>query len=458
MSRVLIVDDEPRGVKLLRMKLEEGGHMVAGVGTVEAAVDRLSGELFDLLITDVRLPDGSGIEFLEHASQFQKELPIIVITAYGDIRDAVRAMQLGAVEYVQKPFELEAMALLVARTLEGARLRREHSYLLDEVLEGESDIRIVGRSRQIEQLRKLVARVAETASTVLLTGESGTGKELVAQAIHIASGRKRQALIKVNCPAIPSQLFESELYGHMKGAFTGAVESRKGKFELAGAGTIFLDEVSEIPLELQAKLLRVLEDRTFNRVGGSAEVQMEARVVAATNRELQEMVRARQFREDLYYRLAVFPIHLPSLRLRPEDIPETAYHLLAHVGPRCGLRPQGINDAAMVALGAYPWPGNVRELRNVLERALVIAGGGEIRPEHLPLEIQEMPVAEDEQAEGFLTQVERYKRGLLLDALKQAKWSKKDAASILGLSQRAMSYYVARYDLDAGRSARTSQK
>ncbi len=454
MSKILIVDDEPRGVKLLRLRLEDAGHAVTGTGSYREAVGRLSGELLDLLVTDVRLPDGSGIDLVAEARRIQPELPVIVVTAFGDVRDAVRAMQLGAVEYVQKPFELEGMAMLVAKTLDTARLRGEHSYLLDQLLEGEREIQIVGRSEPMRQVRDLVARVAATRSTVLLTGESGTGKELVAQAIHAASGGRRQALIRVNCPAIPAQLFESELFGHMKGAFTGASESRKGKFELARDGSILLDEISEIPLELQAKLLQVLEDRAFTRVGGTSEVQVEARVLAATNRNLREMVREGRFREDLYYRLNVFPIVLPPLRCRPEDIPETAEHLLTHVGPRCGLRPRGIAEDAMTALCAYPWPGNVRELRNVLERALVIAGGEEIRAGHLPVEIREGDArAAADPGDDFTARVEGFKRRLLLDALRAAGWSKKDAAAALGLSPRAMSHYVARYDLDRHRDA-----
>ena len=451
MSKVLIVDDEPRGVKLLRLKLESSGHAVAGAGTLAEGVDRLSSELFDLLITDVRLPDGTGIDLIEKARHIQPDLPIIVITAFGDIRDAVRAMQLGASEYVQKPFELEAMEMLAARALDAARVRGEHSYLLEQVLEGETEINIVGSSEPMRQLRELVTRVSSTQSTVLLAGESGTGKELAAQAIHAESGRGAQPLIKVNCPAIPEQLFESELFGHMKGAFTDAHESRKGKFELARNGTILLDEISEIPLALQAKLLRTLEERTFTRVGGTAEVKVEARIIATTNRNLQEMVHDGLFREDLFYRLNVFPIVLPPLRSRPDDIPETAQHLLTHIGRACGLRPEGISSGTMACLRSYSWPGNVRELRNVLERALVIAGGGEIALEHLPVELQELPERPEEAGGGFHAQVEDFKKDLLIEALQNAGWSKKDAASALGLSQRAMSHYVARFDLDRHR-------
>jgi len=451
MSKILVVDDEPKGVKLLTIRLEEAGHVLVGADSVAQAKTRLDRELFDLLISDVRLPDGSGLDLLDHAKQANASLPVIIITAFGSIRDAVYAMQLGATEYVVKPFELEAMAMLVERTLEAARIRDEHSYLLHTLREGESQADIVGHSPQMQQVRSLIAKVAATRSNVLLLGESGTGKELVASAIHTASTSRQQPLVKVNCPGIPAQLFESELFGHMKGAFTGAYESRKGKFELAGNGNILLDEVSEIPPELQAKLLRVLEERTFTRVGGTAEVAVEARVVAASNRDIKGMVEQGNFRADLYYRLNVFPIHLPSLRERKGDIPDTALHLLCHVGSACGLKAEGVTEEAMQALMAYDWPGNVRELRNILERALVLAGGGMVDVDHLPIELQRR---EGDTGGGmaFHEQVDTYKRGLLLDALRATGWSKKTAAERLGLTQRAFSHYVVKYDLDSDKA------
>jgi transcriptional regulator with GAF, ATPase, and Fis domain len=288
---------------------------------------------------------------------------------------------------------------------------------------------------------------------VLLLGETGTGKELVAQAIHLSLTSRAHPLIKVNCPAIPAQLFESELFGHMKGAFTGAHESRKGKFELAGKGNIMLDEVSEIPFELQAKLLRVLEDRRFTRVGGTAEVKVEARVIASSNRDLKAMVDQGRFRPDLYYRLNVFPISLPPLRTRREDIPETAFHLLGHVASSCGLTSKGVSEEAMLVLQAYDWPGNVRELRNILERALVLAGGETIQLDHLPIELQEAKPAGAEEQATFQARVDHFKRELFVETLKSTGWSKKDAAGKLGLSQRAFSHYVAKYGLDSFRSS-----
>jgi two-component system response regulator AtoC len=456
-SKILIVDDEPKSVELLKDRLEESGHLVAGVGCFREGAERLSRELFDLLITDVRLPDKSGIDLFEHVQTLQLKIPTIVITAYGTIRDAVRAMRLGAVEYVQKPFELEAMAMLVERVLENARVHDEHSYLLEQVLEGEPEITLVGQSAAMHHVRMLVGKVAGTHSTVLIQGESGTGKELVAQAIHTLSVKRSQPLIKVNCPAIPTTLFESELFGHMKGAFTGAIESRKGKFELAGKGNIFLDEISEVPLETQPKLLRVIEDRAFTRVGGGVEIRVEARIISATNRDLQKMMNEGKFRDDLFYRLNVFPIHMPPLRDRKEDILETALHLLKHISNSCGLRSSGISAEANDALSAYDWPGNVRELRNVLERALVLAGGGVIEIEDLPMELQEGRadfVADDvTDTRDFNIKINRYKRELLLEALRRAEWSKKNAAGEIGLSQRAFSHYVNKYNLNSFRKS-----
>ncbi len=447
MSKILVVDDEPKSVKLLRLRLEEMGHILSSAGTFTEAKHKLSGELFDLLITDVRLPDGSGIDLVSFAKKQSSVMPVIVITAYGTIQDAVSAMQAGAADFVQKPFELEAMALLVDRALDSARIRAEHSYLVDQLRGDDKGVTLVGDSPSMRQVRELVDKVAATSSIVLLLGESGTGKELAAQAIHSQSSQKAQPLIKVNCPGIPAQLFESELFGHMKGSFTGAFETRKGKFELAGKGNILLDEISEIPLELQAKLLRVIEERRFTRVGGTAEIQVEARIIAATNRDLPMMVREGRFREDVFYRLNVFPIELPPLRSRREDITAIAHHLMSRITRSSGLGADGISNAAEGALLGYDWPGNVRELRNILERALVLAGGGMIELEHLPLEIQEGCSAGSE-GNGFAGQVEQYKKSILLDALSEAKWSKKDAAEALGLSQRALSHYVSKYQLD----------
>ncbi len=311
---------------------------------------------------------------------------------------------------------------------------------------------MIAASRAMGVIFETIRAVGPSDYPVLIMGESGTGKELVAQAIHQASGVRTLPLIKVNCPGIPAQLFESELFGHMKGAFTSAFESRKGKFELAEGGNLLLDEVSELPLDLQAKLLRVVESRRFTRVGGSAEIDVRARIIAATNRDLSHMVRKGKFREDLFYRLNVFPIALPSLRIRKEDICEIALHMLSHVSMACGLVAKGISKEAMKALEHYHWPGNVRELRNILERALVLNGGGIVDVNHLPWEIQEGGAERSKDDGRFNHSVETFKKKLLLDALSKNGWVKKEAAQELGLSQRALSHYVVRFGLDSYRS------
>ena len=460
MKQILVVDDEPKSVGLLRDRLQEDGHEVVDANSIHGASRELAGALYDLLILDVRLPDGSGLDLIAEAKKLQPNLQIIVITAFGSVKDAVKAIKLGANEYVLKPFEIETLALLVERTLRDASIKEEHSYLLNRLLEGESEVELVGKSAEMKAVKDLVDKVSRTRSNVLILGPSGTGKELVAQAVHMSSAARAQPLVKVNCPGIPEQLFESELFGHMKGAFTGAHESRKGKFELAGRGTLFLDEIGEIPQGLQAKLLRAIEERRITPIGGGREISVEARIIAATNRDLEEMVEKGKFRQDLYYRLNVFPIDLPTLKNRRSDIADLAQHLLYHVADDCGLSLQDppITDDALVCLKAYDWPGNVRELRNVLERALVLSGGGTVGIENLAVELQCAPQSlncsscsscdNGDESEGFNTKVEGFKKKLLIETLKNCGWTKKDAATHLGLSQRALSHYVARYELD----------
>jgi DNA-binding NtrC family response regulator len=427
------------------------GHLVAFLDTARETMDRLDRQLFDALVVCVSSAEDDSV-LISSCRSAQPNILIVVIDGPECRMSAARARELGVSEHLTYQTNCEIVLLHVERALEVARLRAENAYLVDQVLEGESDVSIVGRSPGMEHVRLLVDKVAQTKSNVLLVGESGTGKELVAQAIHQASGVRTLPLIKVNCPGIPAQLFESELFGHMKGAFTSAFESRKGKFELAEGGNLLLDEVSELPLDLQAKLLRVVESRRFTRVGGSAEIDVRARIIAATNRDLSHLVRKGKFREDLFYRLNVFPIALPSLRIRKEDICEIALHMLSHVSRACGLVAKGISKEAMKALEHYHWPGNVRELRNILERALVLNGGGIVDVNHLPWEIQDGGAERSKDDGRFNHSVETFKKKLLLDALSKNGWVKKEAAQELGLSQRALSHYVVRFGLDSYRS------
>ncbi len=448
MARILVVDDEPKIRRQISMLMGEDGHTVEQAGEVGQALRLLGESVFDLLISDVRLPDGTGISLLEGARRSQPCIAVVIITAYGSVEDAVEAMRLGAFDYIQKPFKLEALQMVCRRALSEATLKAEHRYLLEESRRSRGG-GLVGASRDMELIRELIAVAATHPSTVLLTGESGTGKELVASSVHRQSGKQDRPLVRVNCPAIPAELFESELFGHIKGAFTGAHESRKGKFELASGGTLFLDEISEIPLALQSKLLRVLEERSFTRVGGTREIRVDLRVVAATNRDLEEAVERGRFRQDLYYRLNVFPIHVPPLRQHLEDIPALSEHLLGQVATQFHMPHSGITDEALLLLQSYSWPGNVRELRNVLERGLLLARGSVVDLSHLPSGLADGQAAPAGTGGGLNHQVEEYRKGLILEALDRSNWRKKDAAKALGLSARALSHYIAKYDLDS---------
>lgn len=410
----------------------------------------LQGEIFDAAIVCADAPGETG-RIVMTCREAQPMIPIVIVEGKDTAINAEQARELGAAEFLKGNAEPQSVLMHTEKALEAARIRAEHAYLIDQVMEGEKTVNLAGTSPAMASVRALIAKVGRTRSNVLLTGESGTGKELVAQAIHQASRGSDHPLVKVNCPGIPAQLFESELFGHMKGSFTGAIDSQRGKFELAGRGNILLDEVSELPLDLQAKLLRVLESRRFTRVGGATEIEAQARVIAATNRDLKAMVKEGRFREDLYYRLNVFPIVLPPIRDRKEDLKDTALHLLGHIGRSCGLTASGIDKDAMHILKSYNWPGNVRELRNVLERSLVLAGGGLILPEHLPWEVQDAGEDATGGESPFTARVDAYKKKLLVESLRQHAWVKKDAASALGLSQRAFSHYVTRFKLDTQR-------
>jgi DNA-binding NtrC family response regulator len=447
MARILVVDDEHKIRRQICELLSEQGHGVDQAERVEQSLEKLQTGIYDLLITDVRLPDRSGIELLTQAQTYQPAIQTIVITAYGSVEDAVEAMRLGAFDYIQKPFQLEALRLVVEQALSMATLKAQHQYMLDETRTVRGGPDLVGSSTAMARVRELIDVASSKPTSVMLTGESGTGKELVAGAVHHRSGKGDRPLVRLNCPAIPVELFESELFGHMKGSFTGAFESRRGKFELADGGTLFLDEISEIPLGLQSKLLRVLEERRFTRVGGTNEIQVNLRVIAATNRDLERAVQTGRFRKDLYYRLNIFPIHIPPLREHLEDIPDLADHLLQRIATQYHMPQPGISEHAMRHLQRYGWPGNVRELRNVLERGLLLAQGEAIQPEHLPAELIGDDF-EDPQSHGLNQQVETYRKDLILRALQRCDWRKKEAARLLGLSPRALSHYIVKYDLD----------
>jgi DNA-binding NtrC family response regulator len=448
---VLLVDDEERLVKNLARALAATGLEVTSTTSPREALRLLAQRSFDLLVVDNRMPELSGLELIrELVEQGDGERPqILMMTAHATLENAIEAMRLGAFDYLQKPFEVEELVVAAQRALDHQRLRTQHGYLLAEREEEFGHYGIVGGSRAVRGLLETIERVAQTKSTALISGETGTGKELVARAIHARSAERGQPLIKVNCAAIPEGLLESELFGHVKGAFTGAVSNKKGKFALADSGSIFLDEIGTIAKPLQGKLLRVLQEREIEPLGGDRTLRLDVRVMAATNRDLRRMVAEGEFQEDLYYRLNVIPIEIPPLRERRDDVPLLVRHFLARHAQRVGRRVPAVSDEALEALVAYDWPGNVRELENTLERAMVLTGGDRLEARDLsmlgaraPQEAAGLP------SEKLHDNVEWAERESVRRALERAQGVKKDAATILGLSQRALSYYLAKYGLD----------
>jgi DNA-binding NtrC family response regulator len=450
---ILLVDDEPKIRQALAQALRHEGHDVNATGSPREAL-RLVGERpFDLLVVDNLMPELSGLEMIREvigATGTAERPQILMMTAHATVPSAIEAMKLGALDYLQKPFEIDEFLVVAARAIELGRLRTHHDYLITERDEQFDHYGIVGRSRAIQDVVNKARLVAQSRSTVLIIGETGTGKELVARAIHDWSGQREMPLIRVNCAALPESLIESELFGHVRGAFTGAVANKKGRFALADGGTIFLDEIGVIAPSAQAKLLRVLQEREFEPLGSERSVQVDVRVIAATNRDLRQLVVDGRFQEDLYYRLHVIPIDMPPLRERREDIPPLVEHFIRRHAGRAGKRVDGISSQAMARLVDAPWPGNVRELENAIERAVVLALQPVIQERDVTLV---SAVAAD--ASGLPTlnlkqNLEWAERETVHRALDAARGVKKDAAELMGISQRAMSYYVAKHKLDGG--------
>src|SRR5262245_61709672 len=369
---VLAVDDEPGVLESYKVILEDTCEVLT-IADGTAALKLLTHEDIRVVILDLRLPDMAGLEVLLRIKEMDEHLGVIVVTAVGDVKTAVRAMQAGASEYLVKPFDVETLQAAVSRTLERQALMKEVLYLRSEVEGYHPFVDIVGRDEKMLEIFELVERVAESDATVLITGESGTGKELIARAIHQQSRRAQKPFVAVNCTAVPEQLIESELFGHERGAFTGAVQRRIGKFELAQSGTLFLDEIGSMRLDMQTKLLRALQEREIERVGGERSIKVDVRIVAATNADLRELVKTKAFRDDLYYRLNVIPVFVPPLRVRKGDIPLLVQYFLAKYNRQFNRQVRGFSSAALEALQTYDWPGNVRELENVVERLVVIS-------------------------------------------------------------------------------------
>jgi DNA-binding NtrC family response regulator len=444
-SRVLVVDDE-RAIQIaLGGLLRKEGYEVETASSGEQAVEALTSDRFDLLLTDLSLGKGmNGLELLERSKRLRPEVPVIVITAHGTEKTAVEAMKKGAEDYVPKPFDNDEIRLVVRRALERTRLEREHRLLLDQIERDYGFGSLVGSGPAMRSVFETIKKVAETDLTVLVRGESGTGKELVAQALHYRSGRRKRPFVAVNCAAISRELVESELFGHEKGAFTGADARRVGRFEAAHGGTLLLDEIGDMPLETQAKVLRVLQERSFERVGGASPVRVDVRVVAATHRALETEVAAGRFRQDLYYRLRVVEIELPPLRDRVEDLPALVDRFLTQLAERLGKKKALISPEALATLARHAWPGNVRELRNVVERAAVLASGDRIESGDLGLkaDTEPAPLAADLSslpfAEAKRRAVERFERAYLGEALRQNGGNVSRTAEAVGMVRQSL--------------------
>ncbi len=387
METILIVDDEKNYLLVLEALLVDAGYEVVTCDDASEALEITSSHDLDLVITDMRMPGVDGMEFLAQIRGRQPDLPVIMMTAYATVEKAVEAMKRGAFDYITKPFKNEELILTIRKAIEMHQLKQENRMLSRELQDRFKFGNIVGKSKAIRQVYEIIEKVAQTRASVLITGESGTGKELIARAIHFNSPRRAKGFISVNCSALPESLLESELFGHERGAFTGAITRRKGRFELAHGGTLFLDEVGDMSFALQVKLLRVLQEMKFERVGGSTTLHVDARLVTASNRDLFREVEIGRFREDLYYRLKVVHIKVPPLRERRDDIPLLVHHFLKKVAKANGIPVKGLNQEALRYLYQYDWVGNVRELENVIERAVILCDGDEIRPQDLPEEV-----------------------------------------------------------------------
>jgi two-component system response regulator AtoC len=444
-KRILAVDDEPNMRRLLEIMLKQAGYQPLLAANGKEALELLAREGADLVVSDLHMPGMDGLGLLAAMQEAGTSIPAIIVTAHAEVETAVAAMKLGAADYIVRPFDLETLEIAMVRALSLTRLKIENRFLRDEA---ERDVdNMVGSSPAMRKVYEAIRQVAPEKATVLVVGETGTGKELAAHAIHQLSPRSEALFVAVNCAAIPAEMMESELFGHERGAFTGAVKERIGKFELADGGTLFLDEVTEMPIALQAKLLRALQEGTIERLGGHRPIAVDIRIIAATNRDPQQAVRDGLLREDLYYRLNVFRLDLPPLRERVEDIPVLAQHFVARRGIE--LAPD-----ASDRLAAYRWPGNVRELENVLERAAIVCGGRTITAAHLPADISSpSPAALTTQTAAVPETLsipeatEALERQMIAAALRETGGNKSKAARLLDISERSLWYKLTRYDL-----------
>jgi len=460
-AHVVVVDDEEAVRETLRDFLLEEGYQVTAVADGQAAVQAVKEEPTQVVLTDLRLPGMDGLEILERVQQVNAQIACIVMTGYGTIEQAVKAMKSGAYDFITKPIQFDAVLLAVRKALEFQQLRQENLLLRKAVREKYRLQHMVGTSEAMRTLHEFIDKVADSDSTVLIQGESGTGKELVARMLHFNSLRRDRPLVPVNCGAIPENLLESELFGHEKGAFTGAMATRMGRFELAHGGTLFLDEVGEMSPPLQVKLLRALQERAFERVGGTKTVRVDVRIIAATNQDLEQAVQEKRFRKDLYYRLSVIPVMMPPLRERQSDVPLLVDHFLKQFNDAKGTSVRSLDTDSMAALCQYDWPGNIRELENLVERLVILKKNGVITPADLPDKIRQSqpaqaaprtatePVSFNGTGVDLMKEIEQYENRLILEALRQTNGVTSKAAQLLRLNRTTLVEKLKRKGLDA---------
>jgi DNA-binding NtrC family response regulator len=448
-KHILVVEDEEKLRRVIELQLTSMGFEVDKAATAEEGIK--VADRADLILTDLRLPRMDGLAFLAQIRTQNTHVPVIMMTAYGSIETAVESMKAGATDFLLKPFSLDHLMQVVNKALEVRELRDENRQLKAELGRRYEYDNIIGRSEAMQEIFATIDRVAASRATVLLAGESGVGKDLIARAIHFHSPRRDRPLVKINCTAIPENLMESELFGYEKGAFTGAAGTKPGKFELADTGTVFLDEIGDVPAAIQVKLLRILQEREFERLGSNVTRHIDVRVIAATNQDLRAALEQGTFREDLYYRLNVVPINIPPLRERREDVRSLATHFIRKLAPDAGREVESISDAAMEKLLNYHWPGNVRELENVIERSLILCKGNQLEEDDIKLETAPRPRPHNDQ-QHFLPEgltLDQYEQEIIREALKRADGNKSHAARLLGLTRNALRYRLTQMGLES---------
>ena len=452
-TRILVVDDEVSMTDFLRLLLEEEGYDVSVASSMTEGRAQIGSQNFDLVLCDIMMPDGNGLDLLKEVKARDTRSSVIMMTAYTSTKSAIEAMRLGAYHYVSKPFDVEELKVVIQKALEKTELVDENVYLRKELEQRYGFSNIIGRSRRMQEIFELIERVAMTSSTVLLQGESGTGKELIARAIHYASSRSKNRFLSVNCGALPETLLESELFGHERGAFTGAVRDKKGLFRESNNGTLFLDEIGEMAPSMQVKLLRALQEKKVRKIGGHKEEPVDVRIIAATNLNLQEQIRIGAFREDLYYRINVIPVRLPALRERREDIPILVDHFIKKYSDQMEIEPKRVSVDVMRQLEAHDWPGNVRELENVIERALALCSGNLLTTDDIPAQMLRTRAGHvttiDLPADGLNLEayLEGIRRQLMREALDRCRGVQTQAAELLGISFRSFRYYAKKLGL-----------